>query len=248
MASIKRAITSSILSTDSPESRGERQRELESIKNPVKRTGMLALHGAVVKKPDYFAYLMGFDYVPGTMREIGRGADSSVYRVGEQVLKVNRESIFMSPQERQAYARTEAERHKLLAAHVGDVVLPHNIFIGPHPVLTSEAAVQITQRFVTGFDPGLFSPGSPDINHENLASLRDQNPSAVTQLADFAEHSMALFDEHGLIADTNGVKNLIINGTGDLLMIDSTPIGRENADIQELIARQTYSLAVAAQN
>lgn len=248
MASIKRAITSSILSTDSPESRGERQRELESINNPIKRTGMLALHSAVVKKPGYFANLMGFDYVPGTMREIGRGADSSVYRIGERVLKVNRESIFMSHKERQTYARKEAERHKLLAECVGDVVLPHAIFVGPHPVLTSEAAVQITQRFVSGFDPGLFSPGSPEISYENLARLRDQNPSAVTQLADFAEHSMALFDKHGLIADTNGVKNLIINGSGDLIMIDSTPIGREHADIQSLIARQTYSLAVAAQN
>jgi hypothetical protein len=204
---------------------------------------MLAMHVTVERRPSCVADLLGLDYLPPGLSHLADGNQSSVYRKGDTVLKVHVPSITMSDQERKDLVSIETNRHNMLIQHLQDLALPQQMFIGKHPILRGESAVQITQPYVTGFDPQLFTEAQVQINTHRVADLEQRSPHALAQLSTLATRSLHMYQETGLLVDTNGARNIIIQADESCLLIDSTPIGPDHADIQNLILEQTLQLA-----
>ncbi len=246
MSSIRRAAQRSVASTNTPGELASRRREISTIQHPLKRAAMLAMHTVIAQRPECIADLFDLDLQPRSMRHIADGNQSSVYRVGDdRVLKINKPSIAMTARERQSQIFSDRAAHETMAEHIGGYVLPHVIFQGQHPILRSESAIQIAQPYEAGFDPELFTEASPKLNQERFENMRAKYPDAISQLSDFAEKSLALYDDQRLLPDTNGVRNLIINTPGDIVLIDATPITTQHADVQDVIVRQIYNLGEA---
>ena len=243
MSSVKRAVQSSLHAINTAEQSQKRRLELRTIQNPLKRAAMLAMHATVERQPACVADLLKLDYLPADLRHLANGNQSSVYRRGDTVLKVINPSMTMSENERTEFINTESQRHGLLIEHVGQLALPQHMFTGRHPILRAETAVQIKQPFVTGYDPGLFTEAHGAINTERLIALEEKYPDSLASLRGFALRSIQLYEETGLLADTNGARNIIIREDQSCMLIDATPIGTEHAAVQSVILAQTKQLA-----
>jgi hypothetical protein len=244
MNSPTRSIRSSLAATTTPEASKARQREIESIVNPVKRAGLLAVNRMIVRRPELFASLLREDYCPSDLELLARRPDSDTYKKGhDEVIKVVRSSMDMTAGERRQRAAKMVVKHEAMSRFFGEFIVPQEISVRKHPILRGVKVVATTQGYVELHDPQLFQECRPELVSENLRTLQSQHPRAAAQLPEFVDRNQALYENTGLLVDTNGAGNLGVDLTTDrLLVIDGQPIGTEHPDIQAIILEQFNNL------
>ncbi len=102
--------------------------------------------------------------------------------------------------------------------------------MGPHPLAPTHDAIIARQQFRNVTDTDLFGEQSVEPDEQALRTLRDNQPAAHTQLGAFAEASLALYQDHGLVPDLSRPGNLMLCDAGNLLLIDGEPIRSRDPD------------------
>jgi hypothetical protein len=248
MSSIERAIINSI--EDPGSTNFSREAEIRCATNPVKRTGLLAIHKVATRHPAITSAAFGLGYDPKAQR-MGGGYASNVYMMDENtVLKIDKQSMGMSRRQLQEKAGVMRYEHEAFVSYLGESVLSHDIAIGPHPNFRNVDVIRIMQPFV-------------QVDFLNLKASRQGIPSLVTTIKDttriyqntptelqsIVDGSRALFSEHRLSTDLEGNDNIGISN-GRLTIVDAQPVTLEYPKVQVLI--NTYldnledALALAA--
>ena len=239
MSYVKNGIVQSLASGITMEVRESRRERLAQNPNSLKRAAVLLVHDVVVRYPRVSARALGLDYQPSSLAFVGAGDQSTVFRSSEtEVTKVNNRSVLWSPAVRAAEAERARAAHLAMAEHLCDFVLPQTIFIGEHPFFSHSHAIQITQPYQEIIDPQLFEGGSRQDVKRRLLAMRDDYPAATTSLGNFVDGSRRLYDEHRLLPDTIGHKNVVIADDDSLLIIDGQPISTSLPKEQNLIRDQ----------
>lgn len=205
---------------------------------------MLALHACAVKMPRAAAALTRIRYEEWDAEFIDMGFEFTVFRTGEEVLKIAHGTIQMDRHEQESYAEQRRKSYRHMADWLGDFALPQSIEVAPLPFLPSRTAVQVRQPYHDIVDPELFHRDSPGINRLNVDSIRSEHPTSSDQLLDFIERGRSLYGALELVPDTNGTANLVMDGER-IFMVDGQPIGTEHRPIQQIILGQLDSLELA---
>lgn len=240
----------SLESTMSKETLADRRCEIAVASGKTKRTLLGTAHKVSEKYPRQVARLLGVDYDPKELRDpIGSGSENIVFRQKNEVIKVHKGSAFMSEAQRQEIAAKKAHDHELMAEHLGQFALPQQVYVGEHPIIPSLRAIQTRQIYLSGLrDTRLVGESSgTDSVAANLDRFYGEYPEAAGQLIDFVEDSYKLDDEHNLLPDTNGSRNLVIGTDQNMVMVDGQPVGQEHTAVQDIIRWQLESLASAHQ-
>lgn len=251
MFSARRVLEHSLISTATPEENRARLAELSGISNPLRRAGALSLHKLTSAHPALVARILNQPYGVCDLEYIGAGADSTVYRLSDDlVLKVDRESGKSTPEKRLSRALEKRQNNTAMSLYLGDLTLPEITTIGAHPHkgFRHIETVQTIQPFVEFVDPQIFNRANSvdtSINLPRLYEYCEEMPGRAEILSSFIVRSHALYDAEGLIPDTRGLANLVeVDGRG-LTMIDGQPISRAHSEVQNIILEQLENLDTA---
>ncbi len=217
-----------LASTGSPITRQIRREQISNTPSCIKRLGAAAIHTVVGRYPRVTAHILGIT-IP---TYVGHGLDMLVLRYGDEVVKVNFASIVMSPAERQAEAANRQHNHDTMREYLRDAVEPHSVSVAPHPLAPSYDVITARQRFRTVRDSDLFGEQSTKPDRSALQRLRQTVPDIDTQLAVFAEASLGLYQNHGLLPDLSRPGNLMLCSEDNLVLIDGEPIRPRDPHVQ----------------
>lgn len=245
MSRLSNVLELSIATSITPEASSRRRTEIQSLPNKAKRFGALAVHDFAIRFPRSAARLAG---LPAT-EFIGTGADSSVFRKGDNVIKIHRRSIEMSEPERRRLAQMMDHSHKVMATHMTGFVIDQMVDIQPSPLCSSQRAVQIFQRYHDWSGIGTFVPDKPEINLQGLERVCRAIPGIDDSLRDFVRSSRTMFEKTGFLPDTNGTDNLVLTqgDSPELILIDGQPIGGDHPGVQAKIISQLQLAEMALQ-
>src|ERR1700752_4952665 len=94
MISLTRAMERSLESVSGEADLAQRLAEINSVGNPLKRNGLLAVHAIVARRPTLIANRLGVNFQPHDLEKIGEGVQAKVYRLPQgQVLKIVKEKL-----------------------------------------------------------------------------------------------------------------------------------------------------------
>ncbi len=174
---------------------------------------------------------------------IGIGAFCSVYRRGDEVIKIIRHTASMGESQRRSHLETRREMTKDLEDHLGNLVAPQTLTIQEH-ILGEYQVVTAFQSYVDGTPFDLFETNTLKLNRDKIEALIVRQSSAENELkrlvlATFFEH-----DHSRLVPDLNGVDNFRLTGESETLtLIDAEPIAqREHQGVHDHILRQAEVL------
>jgi len=182
---------------------------------------------------------------PGNVREfekmrqagiehIGAGSESSVLRVGNQVLKCVHGSHEWTEAKRQQRVAEKVSDFESIAEHFSDFVLDQRIAVDTHPFYRDRRMVQTAQPFVEAHDAIVHSGGPQDV-------LTIMPGTPLDQLSNFIDAAHAMHHKTGLLPDMNG--NNLVNVDDELVLIDTQPIDTESPIIQATILSRLDSLS-----
>lgn len=215
---------SSLYSTLSPANTAARQAEVERIANPAKRMVGLALHKLAVRQPHLAAAAIGLRYATPDLEYIASGGESSVFRYdSEQVVKVNRTSLLMSPDRRRSFEVRKRAEHERMAKSLGSFAVPQSSYLGSDQLFPDSEVMLIRQPFEELADLGVTQHEDSESMAEAIAQAQAQCPDIADQLGEFSERSRRLMP-HGLVPDILGPCNLVMIGGVELKMIDGQPL------------------------
>lgn len=258
MASIDRAAKRSLDALSSGGDDGERIEEIDSIRNPMKRVALRALHDYVRRNPEFVANRLQHPYIPRDMRYLGQGATSTVYtRMNYKVVKVDKNVKFV---DQTALPLPDAERpqrvldmrreHGVLASYFGSQAVPQEVgIINHHYTERERRAIQTTQAYHPLDFLRIFEEAETHVLTGPLDAALSAYPRLYTELTDFTAAGQRLLAEHGLAVDTNGVDNFgVSRATGRLVIIDGQPVTRDNPFVVDTVAGQLHNLEAALQD
>ena len=238
----------SIAQSIAPELSARRRNDILRLKNPAKRAGALALHEFATRYPGIAGKLIGREPEAKGLSYVGAGTDSVVYRKGDEVIKVVQGSMHVTEELRQRMAEEKRYENDALRKYLGPFAVAQNILVAPHPVVESCRAVQIIQPFCSLDDIAVFPEyDDPSVNTVNLAEACATYSGLDQALDDFAVASRRMFESTGLIPDTSGVSNVVVNlgAQPNLVIIDGQPINTGLPHLQQNISAQLDSLQTA---
>jgi hypothetical protein len=245
MISPRRAAQRSLVATGSDAANELRRAELQNVNNSLKRTALLGLHQAARRNPRLVAKVFGLDYQELDPEPIGRGSQSTVYRLGEHyVLKVVDASLDDSLQAQHEKASAMTRDHAMLRHYLGNMVVPHRVFVHRHPFDYTQTAIQIKQPYVEVTDPHLFIPGSGAVHSESVTRVK-QNFDLDMQIRSLLASSWQMHDKtfNKLLVDVRGQGNLGLDAHGSLRILDGQPVGNDiDPGSHQQIAIQHYRL------
>lgn len=236
MSKFRNVLEQSLATSITPEMQTERRNNILELPSRTKRVGALAIHEFATRFPSTAAKILGFQGVDF----VGAGADSTVFRQGDQVVKVHRRSVEMGEPSRQILAAEMDRAYKVMASHLPDFILAQTIDVAAHPIRTEQRAVQIHQRYYDWYGIGTFLPNEGSIDLSGLAEVCRTVPGIDDALRDFVHGSRHMHAETGFLPDTTGINNLVLTRTDtpELVLIDGQPIGTEHAEVQDKILSQ----------
>lgn len=242
-----RSLELSLASNLAEELERQRRADLAAIGNPLKRAIGLALHKLTVTRPAVAEAALQLEARSAGYSYLGYGAQSSIYRQGDYVIKVDRASASLSDTGRAAKALELRERYALVSRFLQPFLLQNEVVtIAEHP-LGKARNVQIIQPFYSfRQDVEFFTTGNGQVDPERLDQIRRRYPGIESALGEFISRSFHMRASTGYWPDTNGTNNLVLHQDGqDLRLIDSQPVGQEHTGVQLLIREQISSLQEA---
>jgi len=245
MISPRRAAQRSLIASGSEAASELRRAELQTVASAWKRNSLLGLHQAANRNPRLVAKIFGLEYQELDPEPIGRGSQSTVYRLGEHsVLKVVDASADDSLQAQHEKASAMTRDHAMLRHYLGNMVIPHRVFVHRHPFDFTKTAIQIKQPYVEVTDPNLFIPGSGAVHYESLSRVK-QNFDLDMQVRSLLASSWQMHDKtfNKLLVDVRGQGNLGVDTHGRLRILDGQPVGNDiDPGSHQQIAIQHYRL------
>lgn len=226
------------------ESSSERTRDLKAATTPLERPLALGLdylarrHGRLAKSA-----LGGISKLTANMSYLGNGAMASVYRDGEEVIKVYRQTAVMTPDERAAYLEEHSVMGEALQTHLGVMVANQTFQISMHPLGAYEVVIG-KQPFVPGEGLDLFATNTTNLNRAAISDYCERTDTAKDHLQELVEATFAGSDTAGLVPDLNGTDNFRLHGKDEaLVLIDAEPVSRlHHPEVHDLILSQADSL------
>ena len=256
MISTKRAVERSLDSLAFGGDEIQCIQEIAAVKNPVKRLGLMSLHEMARRHPEFFANQLGYKFQPPDMSYLDEGATSTIYRVGDEVIKfdkntkiVDQREVPLPDTERDSKAKNMRLEHGLLLGYLGTTVLPHRVdVVSHHPIERSRRAIRIQQPYVDVEFLEIIKSGTPDILTGSLDQALAKYPGLHGILAGFVRSSQGLLAERGLAVDINGSHNFgVEQPRQNLRLIDAQPVTGENPQIVDLISAQFANLGAELQ-
>lgn len=225
MASFRNAAANSLESRRSPEARFLRMAEINQVGNPVKRAGLVAVHGAAIVAPSVTAPLAGLR-LRRDMQYLAQGYHLKTYRTNDgDVLKVDKVSMGLSPKQRtEKLARLKYE-HQALRSYVGSVIVPQEITIEEHPHIKGKKAIVYRQEYRgLSYLALAVQPTAVDSLAAKLRGHVMRRPEQIEVLDDFVNNNRSMFAETGLCTDIVGENVGIDRASHDLAVVDGQPI------------------------
>jgi hypothetical protein len=240
----------SLATSITPEMSAERKASIKMMPNKVKMVGALALHNFALTFPDLTARLINRDLAGAGYEYVGAGAESTVFRQADNVVKVHRNSMTMDEPQREQLAEQMDSIHKPLRQYLGSFVLDQSIAVDRHPLDPSYRAVQIFQAYCSSTNMGIFKRNDPGIDHDQLYETCSKIPGISSALSEFVAASYGLYDKTGLLPDTTGYGNVVLTNTTvpELRLIDGQPISTEHPEVQAKIMSQLSLVEQALAN
>ncbi|MDB5169226.1 MAG: hypothetical protein JWO41_582 [Candidatus Saccharibacteria bacterium] len=184
----------------------------------------------------------------GGYRYLGSGFDAVAYRRGNTVYKVNRRSMDMTSEKREALVVHRQELRTAIAKSMGPVILPELLTVGPHPLDADIEAMITTQPYCEHAPQFIFQTNKTDVDASALAVVCESYSDAPEVLTDFIARSRAYLTNENCLPDTNGPGNVMLGDIGngqDIYLVDSDPITKEHIPTQRLVLAQLESLGTA---
>ena len=236
----------SLASSIAPDMQAERVDNIAGLQNPVKRLGAEALHKLAIDRPKQATRLMQAVLRPHGLEYLGFGIEASVYKTGDEVVKVHRRSVQMSEARRHRVAEEKQAQFTDFRPFYGGFLLDQVITVDTHPLGRDLRAVQTRQPFFSFVhNLGIFTLNNPSVNIDNLERVCRQYPGIADELTDFVEAARRGAAETGLLPDVNGTDNLVVSSDSnvpELKLIDSQPLPADQGWAEELINAQLDSL------
>ncbi len=228
-----------------PEISAKRTSSLQRLSSPTERTIALGLdylarqHTSLAK-----VALQGISRASAGMTYLGNGAMASVYRSGDEVTKVYRQTALMTPEGRGEYRDRQDTLSKTLSLCLGSLVTDQTFEIGTHPLGDYEVVLG-KQPFVRGRNLNLFVTNTTDLHEDAIASYCQRRHSGQAQLEKLIDATFDASDSSGIVPDLNGTDNFRLQGDAEVLsLIDAQPISQhEHPGVHDLILSQAESLA-----
>lgn len=170
------------------------------------------------------------------IEQIGSGAESIVFKIGDRAVKYAKWSEGMSEAERIELACKKVDDFDTIGDYLEPYLLDQTVSVANHPFYKDRRAVQINQPYVK-FQSAIIRHPS---NISDGVSVASDAP--LDQLSNFLDASWRLYGRTGLLVDTNGVDNIVVSD-GQLLLLDTQPIGQEVPEIRPIILGQLNLLS-----
>jgi hypothetical protein len=233
MASPKRVLIHSLVSTISPETMRSRRDDLETIDNRPRRAGALALHDFAVSHPERAARMIGLRYRRTDLSPLGVGRENHVFRLSfDTVLKVDWMSVALGNDKQRQYAHQRQAEHETMVSALGEQAVPHlSTNNRAHPLFPDRNAIHVTQQYTEFRDDGLFQATSAQAMGSIIMSMTAATPSIHDQLGTFLDASRRLHADHDLLPDVVGQGNVILDGD-QLRVLDGQPLGLDKFETQ----------------
>ena len=220
----------SLYSTLDPKTRDARRAEVLRIPNPSKRAAGLALHELAVRRPKIAAAMIGLRYRLPALQYVGSGGESTVFKLNKnEVLKINRSSVHMSPRQRREFEAQKRHEHELMAEALGDFVVPQTSSLRGDPMFRGQEVLAIQQSFEDITDPAIMEATEPQVMAQAIEEAQVQAPDITEQLTEFSERSYMLYSSsrQRLVPDILGLGNLVFTSGNSLSirLVDGQPIG-----------------------
>lgn len=189
--------------------------------------------------------LDGLSRLLGRVSYIGTGSFASVYRQGDEVVKVYRHTTQLSDNERTTYMESRQAICDTLCDHLGTIATAQTFSSEQHPLGTYPVVVG-RQPFVKGRPLDLFKLNSLELQNAAIEAYCERQPHGQDQLAQLVDATFDCDDTAGLVPDLNGVDNFRLSGLSESLrLIDSEPICKtEHPGVHDHILRQAEVLGV----
>jgi hypothetical protein len=210
------------------------------------RVGNVLLHELVTRAPALAARLSGTTRTEQTFNFVGEGFDAAVVRQpdGDVVTKVHYRSAANTHNQQLVEAAQRQAQFDAMAAELGQLVIPQDSAVTPHPLYPSISVVTTQQPFVPHRVADIWTP-TVSASVEKVAALVDEVPGADKSLTRLVEGSYRLYDEYGLVPDAGGDNLVVANADQQLLLIDGQPLTPEYPKAQADMLRGIDSLAAA---
>ena len=204
--------------------REARAREMADISNPLQRRLAQGIeHFAETHPQAAWRTLDGLARHIAGLQLVGTGYYSTVYRSGEQIIKIIRSTAQLPEQEREAYAATANLECARAAAILPDTITPQRFGVEQHP-FGKHTIVVASQRFVAGATLDLFDFCKPTLRHATVDEYLVGAIDGATELGKIVDGAFAMNDAYSLAPDINGRDNLrVTTPEGRLSLIDARP-------------------------
>jgi hypothetical protein len=224
--------------------RQERSADIEQMRNPLERHTARRIDRSTARHPKFARIaLNGIAHGLAGIGYEGNGAWSSVYRSGDEVVKVLRNTALMSDQERSDFAAKRNDMCTRAAPILGRAIVPQVYETGTHP-FGDYRVVVAKQQFIAGPSLDLFVFNTMELQRAAVDAFCSSVSDGQQKLQDLAVSTFVLDDQHALVPDINGGDNLRIDRTGELRLIDAEPVsGETNPGGRDLILAQAEALS-----
>lgn len=225
--------------------RQQRRNALTERPNAIDRRLALGLDTFVAKhRRAATTVLNGLSHSFGSATYLGNGAWSSVYRRGDEVVKIYRNTATMTPEEREADMARRQAMCANLCGNLGAIGVEQTFSIGEH-ILGGYQVVMGHQPFVGGGKLDLFTTNTLDLCKTEVAAYCERQADGQAQLLGLVEVTFLCDDDGGLLPDLNGADNFRLAGdTERLRLIDSEPVAAsEHPGVHAHILRQAETLS-----
>lgn len=248
MLRVIRALEHSLSSTSSPELARQRADAIQTLPSTAERLAAMSLHRLVVARPEA-AKKIANTLLNGTgLQLIGGGAETGVYKKGDEVVKVVHGSARLSEAQKEAESVRRNDHYAQLAEIFGDFVLEQSTIVAPHPLEPRWRVVQTIQPYLEFDKLPLVIPDGPAATEAAAKQALTLRPTLKTSLTDFIDATNAYLRYTGNYPDINGNQNLVIGQLGansELVLLDTMPIEPSFQAGQLLMAEQKQSLEKA---
>lgn len=181
-------------------------------------------------------------------RFLGSGVEYSSYlrEADRQVIKMNRASSNCSHDVLNNLRDEVVLQHCLLSRYLGNVVVSSDVYVAEHVLGGGHQLLQIEQPLIdTETNPTPFMSRQPDVNIDDIHKIIVNSPGADVALDEFCNAAEAVYEAEGVLPDTNGRNNVVVQPCGTVQLIDTIPIGGQHPAILRLIEKQIDSLRTA---
>lgn len=218
----------------------ERRANIGEFSNVLGRRADLALVKVSEKRPRAVAAILG-RHLQVDQRYVGAGSQHTVIGEGEVIKKIHRQSVYRNEGFRNQLANQFTAEHHVLRKYFGNFVVAQESYVAAHPLNAKKRAVVSEQAEVIFQPLQLFPAFKSGINLDGLVAAAATTPGITDELHSVATTGIRFFNETGLLLDTSGQHNLVLDVGGtvpELRCLDGLPIsGGKAHDIVRIMGQ-----------